>query len=187
MDGTLVSSELDFGRIRAEAGVPEGIGILEHMARSPAGERWRVSEVLAAHERRAARQCSLLPGAVQLLAALRDRGLKTALLTRNSRPSMRLVLERFGLAFDCTVAREDAPPKPSPEPLLKIAEALALETAELLMVGDYVFDVECGRNAGTCTALVRTGKALALVAPADIMVDNLLDLLHYLPPARTNR
>lgn len=182
MDGTLVISLLDFNRIRAEAGVPEGMPVLEFLQVASPEHKLRAQAVLREHELRAARQCQLRPGAVELLLELRARGLKLALLTRNSRDSVELVLKRFCLEFDCTVAREDARPKPHPEPILKIAEALALDPSELLVVGDYIFDVQCGQRAGALTALLRTGAQYMLTPPADIVVDDLLELLDHVPP-----
>jgi HAD superfamily hydrolase (TIGR01509 family) len=184
MDGTIVSSELDFDRIRAEARVPAGVPILEFIA---GGASEDVLRVLLEHEDRAARQCSLQPGALQVLSSLRGQGVKLALFTRNSRDSVRLVLERLGLEFDCWVAREDAQPKPSPEPVLKIAATLGLLPEQLLVVGDYVFDIESGRAAGAVTALLKTNKHAVPTPPPDLVLEELADLLHWFPATGAER
>jgi len=181
MDGTLVCSDLNFDRIRAEGGVPDGTPILEFLKSSSGSAREKAQRVLLDHEDRAARGCTLLPGARKLLEALRSRGYALALLTRNSRASVDIVLKRHRLQLDACVAREDAEPKPSPEPVLKIAEMLALNPSELLVVGDYVFDVQCGQAAGARTALLQTEKQLDVVPPPDVTVDRLTDLLDHLP------
>ena len=181
LDGTLVTSELDFDRIRAEAGVPAGVPVLEFIDSTRGPERERALEVLLEHESRAARQCDLLPGARLVLERLRRRGLRLALLTRNSRASVEQVVARFGFEFDCRVAREDAKPKPSPEPVLRIAAALDLRPNQLLVVGDYIFDVEAGRAAGARTALLRTNKKLPASPQADLILEDLTGLLDYLP------
>ncbi len=181
LDGTLVTSELDFTRLRAEADVPEGITVLEFLDRADGPQRDKALRVLRAHERRAAEQCALLPAAKRVLEELRGRGLKLALLTRNSRASVEHVLERFGIELDFCVAREDAKPKPSPEPVLKIAAALGLHPGELLVVGDYTFDIEAGRAAGARTALLRTDRELPSAPPADLVLEDLTELLDYFP------
>jgi HAD superfamily hydrolase (TIGR01509 family) len=186
LDGTLVTSELDFDRIRAEAGVPAGIPVLEFIDSAQGTARDRALAVLLEHEDRAARQCALLPGAQQTLERLRSLGLKLALLTRNSRVSVQHVLSRFGIQFDCWVAREDARPKPSPEPVLKIAAALGLRPDELLVVGDYVFDVEAGRAAGARTALVHTNKKVTSLPQADLILKELAELLDHFPARCTS-
>ena len=182
LDGTLVVSDLDFDAIRSEGGVPAGVPVLEYLDSADGPERELALRVLLEHERRAALGCRLQPGAEHVLSSLRARGMKLALLTRNSRDSVQHVVRRFGMLFDCCVAREDAEPKPSPEPVLMIAERLALRPEELLVVGDYVFDVECGLAAGALTALLKTGKDLPAHPPAHMVLNDLMDLLNHFPP-----
>ncbi len=184
MDGTLTDSPLDFDRIRADCGIPAGRSVLEHLATLPEAERRRAEAVLVEHERRAAAECVLKDGAREAIEALRARGLKTALLTRNSAGSVRTVLGRFGLEFDCCLSREDAEPKPSPDAVLKIADRFGVRPQEVLMVGDYVFDVQAGRAAGARTAFVRNPRvhgAAGLPVPpaeADHVIGDLRELLN---------
>lgn len=181
MDGTLTVSNLDFDAIRNEAGLPEGQPILEYLQSAPEAERQRVNRVLLRHEDRAIRSCTLRPGAAAVLDALRQAGLKLALLTRNSRRSVDVLLERFPLRFDCCVTREDAPPKPSPEPIREIARRLGVKPRQVLVVGDYVFDVQAGRAAGARTAFLRTGNYRRLEPEPDAFLTELGELLNYLP------
>jgi len=52
------------------------------------------------------------------------------------------------------LGRDDAPPKPDPGGLLKLAAAWDVSPSAMVMVGDYRFDLDCGRAAGTRTVLV---------------------------------
>jgi len=182
MDGTLTDSPLDFSLIRAECGVPQGQPVLEFLQRAPEAERQRAEAVLDRHERRAAEDCTLREGAREVTEELLRRGLKTALLTRNSAESVQTVLRRFGLRFSLWLSREHAEPKPSPQPVLKIAEALGLAPAELLVVGDYIFDVEAGRAAGARTAFVKSRAGAEPPAEVDMVIVELRELLDALPP-----
>lgn len=181
MDGTLTVSALDFDQLRAESGVPQGRPILEHMAQAPRAERKMIQAVLERHERDAALRSALRDGAAEVLEELRRRGFKTALLTRNSAESVRTVLRRFGLEFDCWISREHAEPKPSPEPVLKIARTLGLPPEQLVVVGDYTFDVLCGHAAGARTAFVRTDNGVEPPEQTDVVIENLHELLRLLP------
>ncbi len=181
MDGTLTVSPLDFDLIRAECGIPKGRPILEYIEGRPESERRRMRGVLHRHERRAARQCTLRDGAKEVTEELVRRGVKTALLTRNSWESVQTVLRRFGLRFDCCVSRDDGEPKPSPQPVLRIAGELGLAPAELLVVGDYVFDVQAGRAAGARTAFVRTREDREPPQDADLVIEDLRELLDVVP------
>jgi HAD superfamily hydrolase (TIGR01509 family) len=181
MDGTLTESPLDFDRIRAECGIPPGEPVLEYIDRAPESHRGRLERILRTHERRAALACTVRDGATDVLEELRRRGYRTALLTRNSRQSVEVVLDRFGWTFDCWVSREQGQPKPSPDALRKIACTLGLATADLLMVGDYLFDVAAGRAAGARTAFLRTGKNIPPPPDADFVLSEIEELLDVLP------
>lgn len=89
---------------------------------------------------------------------LAGRGCRLGILTRNARELAHVTLEAIGLA-DCfpvehILGRDEAAPKPSPDGLLKIASAWGVTPSELVMVGDYRFDLDCGRAAGARTVLV---------------------------------
>jgi HAD superfamily hydrolase (TIGR01509 family) len=176
LDGTLVSSELDFAAIRREAGLPPG-PILEYMEQAGTAEKARVALILERHEEKAAHRCNMCEGTQEVLALLRTHRIKTCILTRNSRKSAATVLTRHSLDLDGVIAREDAPPKPSPEPVYAACRLLGVSAARALVVGDFVFDIESGRRAGARTVLVKLpGRDYAGVA-ADYNVDSLTELL----------
>lgn len=162
MDGTITRPVLDFPRIRAALGVPEPL--LESLQALPPGpDRERRFAILETFEREAAEASELNPGARESLDFLASRGIPAALVTRNSRRSVRTVMERHALSFAAVVTREDAPPKPRPEPLWLICERLAVPPPLALMVGDHAMDVVGGKAAGLRTALVTNGRP-----PADL-------------------
>ena len=95
---------------------------------------------------------------MELVRELAGRGYRLGILTRNARELAHVTLEAIGLA-DCfaladVLGRDDAPPKPHPGGLLKLAEAWKVPASEMVMVGDYRFDLDCGRAAGARTVLV---------------------------------
>jgi len=154
LDGTLIESPLDFGAIRAEIGLPEGVPILEALEALSPPQRVRAERILDRHETEAVRTSRLMAGAPDLLAHLRSRGVKIALLTRNSRASVDAVASRHGLTFDTAVAREDHAPKPSPEGVRHLMTACSAGADETVLVGDFRFDIEAGTAAGVRTIAV---------------------------------
>ena len=150
MDGTLTEPMLDFRRMKAEMGIGER-PILEALADMSAHERRRAEAILHKYEDEAARFSTLNPGCREVLALLDAAGVPTALITRNSRSSVRTVLAAHHLPIDVLVTREDAPPKPDPEPLYQACRRLAVDPAGAWMVGDGEFDVRAGHNAGVRT------------------------------------
>ncbi len=158
MDGTLTVAVHDFAAIRVALDIPAEHDILTHLAALPAEEAAAKHAWLLEHERDLATASTAATGAVELVRELAGRGCRLGILTRNARELAHVTLEAIGLA-DCfpvedILGRDEAAPKPSPDGLLKIASAWGVTPSELVMVGDYRFDLDCGRAAGARTVLV---------------------------------
>jgi len=110
---------------------------------------------------------------------MEERGLKSGLVTRNSRKSVDVVLGSLGVRFDAVVSREDAPPKPAPDPVLLACRRMGVEPAAAMFVGDFEFDLLAGRRAGVTTVLLRS-PALRSSERADLAVDSLTELRRWL-------
>jgi HAD superfamily hydrolase (TIGR01509 family) len=176
LDGTLVVQELDFDAMRREIGLPTATPLLEAVERMEGPARAAALAVLRRHELAAAETARLTPGVADFLDLLAARDIRRAVLSRNMREAVEKVLRRCGVAFDLVLAREDAPYKPSPEGLWQICAAWGLAPAEVLMVGDYLYDIQAGRSAGTRTALVTHGRDLPFAPLADVAFATFEDL-----------
>lgn len=159
MDGTLTTMCFDFAAIKSEAKVGD-VDLLDYLGSVHGAERERIHRIILKFEKIAAARTKLNRGARTVLRGLRQRRLPTALLTRNSRQSVDLVCRRLDLDFDISVSREDGPYKPSPEPIRNIARRWGAKTDEVLMVGDYKWDVLCARNAGAPCAVLVEGDVM---------------------------
>jgi hydrogenase expression/formation protein HypE len=159
-DGTLTRpGALDFAAIRRAIGCPAGRPILEYLAAlDDQEERRRAERILDGHE------------------------LRLGILTRNSRASVREALARFPSLreddFAAIVCREDGGrPKPYPDGVHEAARRLGCAAAELVVVGDYVFDIEAGWRAGSHTVLLANGTPPAgLSVTPDVVIDRLAEL-----------
>jgi hydrogenase expression/formation protein HypE len=160
-DGTLTRpGALDFPAIKAELGCPSKTPVLEYIqslddqrARRAAGER------LNGFEMAGASTSEPNPGAEALIGWLKSRSVIVGIVTRNSRVSVRRALENFDTIrladFDLVISRDDAAaPKPSGDGIDLAARRLGIAPAQILMVGDYIFDTAAGRAAGARTALL---------------------------------
>lgn len=156
MDGTLTRPYLDFDLIRAEIGLPNEprTPVLEALTNMTAVQRARAENILDQYETEAALASELQDGACEVLSTLRRASIPLGLLTRNSRRCVEIVLDRHGLRFDCIYAREDGPIKPSPVPIQVICRQFGASPTASWMVGDYLFDVQAGRQAGATTVLM---------------------------------
>jgi HAD superfamily hydrolase (TIGR01549 family) len=154
MDGTLTEERLDFAAIRRDIGVPPDTGVLEHIRRLEGPEKARAEEILHAHEIIAAECCKPHAGVTELLAALAARGIRRALLTRNSPASAKRVLQRHRWTFDYVATREDVPHKPHADSVLNIVRRFNVLREQTLMVGDYLYDLQAARAAGVAGVLI---------------------------------
>ena len=184
MDGTLVDSGLDFDAIRHDIGLPEKHPILEGVQAIPEGpERDRAMEILHQHEHEGALRATPFSGVTRLLDRLEQLALRRGVLTRNSRVAANTTIQRLGWTFDTVLTREDAPAKPDPTGVIAICHEWDLDPGDVLFVGDYLFDLQAGHNAGTRAVLFAPGPVPSWSDEADWLVsgfdelDELIDQL----------
>ncbi len=150
MDGTLTVPTLDFSAMRDDIGLGSGDVAQEISALPPdqQQEAWRIVEQ---HEAEARQNMQLQPGTTELLRDCRSTGIRLGIVTRNTPQGVDAFCEMFDLQFDCILTRAFPFMKPHPAPVLHILEDWNLAGSDALMVGDYVHDIDCGREAGTDT------------------------------------
>lgn len=116
----------DSARILQQTGVRMSVdGIIDHLT----------DEVM---HQLAATGVPFRPGARELLASLRESGVKTALVTMSMRRMATAVVDLIDFdAFDVIVAGDDATrPKPFPDPYLQACEALGVTPDEVVAIED---------------------------------------------------
>lgn len=153
MDGTLVDSQLDFDLMRLEMELPTG-PILESIATLPPEHAERCHVILRKHEFAGAQRATLLPGVRQLLHKAEEREIPIGIVTRNSREISAVVLHRLEIRHDILITRDDGPIKPDPWAVRHICETWNVPARQVVMIGDYQFDVLSGRGAGAKTVLL---------------------------------
>jgi hydrogenase expression/formation protein HypE len=163
-DGTLTRpGSIDLKALRGLIGCPPGSVIIEFIeALAPAGKRMEALRVLEEFELAGARRSVPNSGAEDLVVLLRDRGIPRGILTNNCRASVEEAMKNFSRIslsdFTVVLCRENSPrPKPHPDGLQMAARTLGVSPHELLVVGDFVFDIEAGRRGGAVTALLTNG------------------------------
>lgn len=99
-----------------------------------------------------------IDGVGETLSALKQRGIKMAVVTSKKRPAAIRDLGCYNLVeyFDTIIACDDcAENKPLPGPSLMALKRLGLTGADCLAVGDSPYDLQSARTAGCKTAAVR--------------------------------
>jgi phosphoglycolate phosphatase len=122
------------------------------------------------------------PGAAGCLRALREAGLRSAVVTNKHERFATGLLKALGLRdwVDCVVGGDSCPRrKPDPAPLLFACEQLGAAPTRALMVGDSINDVQAARGAGIPVICVPYGYnegADPRLLPCDGFVESLADL-----------
>ena len=175
LDGTLILSHHDFGRMRSEVirlaercgVVPGHLSVADPIHRivenareemrnsgAPDGVLYRFEaeyqKAIDAIELEALPRTVARPGAGELLKALADRGFRLGLLTRSSESFARQSLLKTQLASYFAYLRSrssSGPAKPSPEALLLLLKDMEIPIDRSLYVGDHLLDAECARRA----------------------------------------
>lgn len=102
-----------------------------------------------------------IPGMPGVVRAVHGAGLRLAVASSRGHDTLDPMLRALGLLdyFDLVMDHQDAGrEKPHPAMLHAIADAFRREPVELVMIGDTVYDLEMGRNAGSLTIGVTWGN-----------------------------
>lgn len=101
------------------------------------------------------------PDVLETLKELKDRGYILTVASSRSNSTLLTYVKELGLGetISFIVGAEDVNAgKPNPEAVLKTLEHFGLKPEEALVVGDTMYDVQMGANAGTKTCAVTYGN-----------------------------
>ncbi len=171
LDGTLAHSNPDFAGLRRELGIHSGTDILAHVNSLSEGEvRNKAFEIVHEYERQSSLNASWIDGAKELIEYLRAKSLPLAILTRNMPEAAQITINKLGIDISLVLTRDDAQPKPHPEGIELICLQWQLAPADILYVGDYLFDLQTAQNAGSRCALYCPETIPDYALDADMLV-----------------
>jgi HAD superfamily hydrolase (TIGR01509 family) len=147
LDGTLVSSSLNFAEICSEIGCLEGTDVLAFMDSLPEQQKRKAEKIVYAHEVRDAESATVIDGVVEVLSELKRNNIDIGIVTRNSLEATNIKLERANIEVEHVITREATKPKPAPDALIKLAHTWNHVTQNCCYVGDYRYDLEAALNA----------------------------------------
>ncbi len=144
-----------------------GIGLVEAMAElapdldprdhAALGEAYRSAFLALRTEGRGFEP--LYPGAAETVKRLAEAGWLLGIATGKARRGVDAFFEQHGLQpyFDTAWCADDGPGKPSPFMVQAGMDALGVDAAATVMIGDAVHDMRMGRSAGVRTVGVSWG------------------------------
>lgn len=122
------------------------------------------------------------PGVVETIKQLHNEGLIVTIASSRGRQSLVAFVQELHLEpyIRLIFGADDVEnAKPNAEPVLNTLHHFGLQPAEALVVGDTIFDIQMGRNAGakTCGVTYGNGKREDLeAAHADYIIDNFAEI-----------
>lgn len=184
LDGTLTVSAHDFEHMREALGLAPEVPILEALHAMPEAEAAPLWERLNQLEFHYAGKASLMHGADALLQILHERDCRLAILTRNTMPVVKHTLRACAIdhffPLEHILDRDSCTPKPSPDGINQLLQMWQADPSDSVMIGDYLYDLEAGRNAGVATVHLDTRGNVDWSAYTDIRVENLGELARLL-------
>ncbi|MDR3428856.1 MULTISPECIES: HAD family hydrolase [Silvimonas] len=209
LDGTLADTAPDLGaalnRLLAEEGLPlqpyQAIRpIASHGARGLIGLGFGITpqqpeqfialrdRFLAHYALHLADDTILFDGVTPLIEAIVSRGWRWGIVTNKPARFTDPLVALLPLPFAPGVVVSGdtvGAPKPDPKPMYHAAEALGVDPANCIYVGDAERDIEAGRRVGMTTVIASYGYIASTDQPenwgADLSIGHPLDLLAHLP------
>jgi len=127
------------------------------------------------------RNVKAAPGALELLKALKSRGIATAVATNDKESDARVDMDLIGASpyIDLVVGADSvANAKPAPDMVEKICSSLGKTSRNSILIGDTIMDALLGRNSGVMLTIGVSGivSPETLAEHVDVVVSSLKDI-----------
>ena len=182
-DGTLTRpGALDWSMIKNEIECPLDQTVLEFIQSLPENKQPIAMKKLDDFEHSGAINSQPNDMAEEIVLWFRSQGIPLGIISRNSLKCIRLAFNCFKKIkisdFEFVISRDDPiSPKPSPDGILLAADKFGLDPQALLIVGDFVADIQAGKAAGAITVYLNSTRTpLPTNVNSDFQIDKLTDL-----------
>jgi len=160
-DGTLTKpGSLDFPSFKKSLGCPVDQPTLEYIENlTDPDQRNDAFEQLHLFEMAGAEIAEPNVGVDEVISYIRSQKLLQGIITRNSRLALERAFANFktlaAADFDLVLTRDEPVKlKPDPESIEYAAQCFSVDPSEILVVGDFIFDIQAGNNAGAVTVFL---------------------------------
>jgi HAD superfamily hydrolase (TIGR01509 family) len=181
MDGTLTVAAHDFAEIKRKLDLPQELDIIQGIENLPSEIAEKKLIELNEIELEIAKKSQLNPGVYELLTKLKSNDVFLGILTRNNRQNTKETLKSVQIDHffqdDFILTREDCQPKPAPDGILILLDKTNLTEDLVVMVGDYIFDLEAGQKAGVQTAYFDPKSEFLFRNHSDFLISDFTNLL----------
>ncbi len=180
LDGTIVKNSIPFSEMRER--IMKRINCHEnppHLYEFLKEKGKKYLKILEEEEVRRAKYAKVVTSLPKILNYLKERGVKKAILTRNSRKATLIALGRFSHDFDSIITRDDGfEPKPSDDGIIYLLSKFGIKNRECMIVGDYDYDIIAGEKAGCITVRIGDGYGDYRIKKIEEIIDLIEKLNH---------
>lgn len=141
-----------------------------------------ISTIYDRYDADALSRWNLYPDTLDGLEMLGKQGFRMGIVSNIGTEALRTAMDRLNLSgrLEVTISRNDVKRiKPHPEGLIKAAETLKVDPAQIVFIGDSRNDVQAARAAGMIAVYLRGGEDSPedmARFPADLEIDHLSQL-----------
>ncbi|MCX8057451.1 MAG: HAD family phosphatase [Ignavibacteria bacterium] len=123
------------------------------------------------------------PNAFDVISELKNRGLKTALVTASAKKNMeKAIPEDRRKLFDVILTAESfTKAKPNPDPYLEAQKKLGVEINECVVIENAPLGIEAAKNAGMICIAIETTLGREYLTKADFIINSIEELLGFFP------
>jgi beta-phosphoglucomutase len=123
------------------------------------------------------------PMVFETIQELKNRGLKTALVTASARKNMeKAIPEDKRKLFDVILTAENfRKAKPNPDPYLEAQKRLGVSVNECVVIENAPLGIEAAKNAGMICIAVETTLGREYLTQADFIINSINELIGFFP------
>lgn len=123
------------------------------------------------------------PKVFEVIAELKKRGLKTALVTASARKNMeKAIPEDKRNLFDVILTAENFhKAKPNPDPYLEAQKKLGVEVNECVVIENAPLGIDAAKNANMICIAIETTLGREFLQRADFIINSIEELLGFFP------
>lgn len=128
-------------------------------------------------------QLKYFPMVFETIQELKNRGLKTALVTASARKNMeKAIPEDKRKLFDVILTAENfRKAKPNPDPYLEAQKRLGVSVNECVVIENAPLGIEAAKNAGMICIAVETTLGREYLTQADFIINSINELIGFFP------
>lgn len=182
MDGTLTVAQHDFLAIKQELGISLEQDILTSLSNLPKEEKLQKEIQLNEIELKIAKLAIAMEGSTNLLTELNVINHEIGILTRNSYDNAIETLKAAKIdsffKSNNIICRDKALPKPNPDGIFYLMREWEAKPEDTIMVGDYLYDMLAGKQAGVETIYIDPSGAFPFLKDATYAVKNLNEIFY---------